>query len=198
MSDATDVTERIRQLMSKKGIGFWSNFSIVPSELTDFRVPFWINSERDRHTTHRQTDEQWKIWALYTIGPKGAINMGLLMVLLLGSPKRFTVRFGKPHSYRTVRIKPPLSSKSEPLRFRGFIFWNILENSRSQGFNVLKNFRTLFLTIPPSKTLKTLIFFVRFARAFIIYNFFSRASRGVFIIYRIPKKVKGGFKEGGG
>ena len=55
----TDVTGLIRQLMSKNGTVFGPNFSIVPSELADFRVPFWINSERDNNKqTNKQQQQQ--------------------------------------------------------------------------------------------------------------------------------------------
>ena len=60
LSDVADVTGLIQQLMSKNGTVFGPNFSIVPSELADFRVLFWINSERDRQQTNRQTDEHEK------------------------------------------------------------------------------------------------------------------------------------------
>ena len=48
--------------MSKNGTVFGPNFSIVPSELADFRVPFWINSERDtqQQQHQQQTDEHEK------------------------------------------------------------------------------------------------------------------------------------------
>ena len=63
MSDATDVTGWIRQLVSENGTVFCSKKSNVPSELADLHVQFWIKSERDRQTTtttnnNRQTDEQ--------------------------------------------------------------------------------------------------------------------------------------------
>ena len=59
MSDATDVTGWIRQLVSENGTVFCSKKSNVPSELADLHVQFWINSERDRQTDNNtQTDEQ--------------------------------------------------------------------------------------------------------------------------------------------
>ena len=55
---------RSSELMSKNGTVFWSKISIVPSELADFRVPFWIKSERDDNNNNnndkQQTDEQEK------------------------------------------------------------------------------------------------------------------------------------------
>ena len=64
-----------------------------------------------------------------------------------------------PSERTTTRLEltPPLSSKSEPLRLRGLIFWNILENSQSQGFNLLIFSDPLF-DDSPFKNAKNLIF----------------------------------------